>query len=272
MTGAGAAALTAAAVFMAPAAAAAPSDDMREAAEAAQEQAQDAVNEAEQALEEARQEAEQVAEEGSERAQQEAEETVDEAEQALEEAQQEAEQALDEAEKTAQDVFGSMQQVDMGDWLPDDLQQDLSNLSDLPADERAQELQEIVQNGLSGDYGNEVESWTERIGGVISGLPQDLRQDIQSVFGQEPEEARADIRQIVEGAVDGEYGQDVEQWADWLRNTAQRWDLSRAIQGSSPAEMSGNLPDNIMDRLPADVREQIPNDVLERIEDQLQGN
>ena len=205
-TGAGAAALTAAAVFMAPAATAAPADEAGKAAQAVQEQAERAVNEAEQALEEARQQAQGAAEQGSNR-----------------------------AEDQAQDVFGSMPEEDMGDWLPDDLRQDLQSLPDLPASERAQELQDIVRSALSGDYGDEVESWTERIGGLISSLPQDLRQDIQRVFGQEPEEARADIRQIMEGAVDGEYGADVEKWADRLRNTAQRWDLSRAIQGTSEA-------------------------------------
>jgi gas vesicle protein len=271
LTGAGAAALTAAAVFMAPTAAAAPADQAEDAAQAVQEQAQEAVGEAEQALEEARKEARRAADESSKRAQQEAEEAVDEAEQALQDAREEAEQAADEAQQQAGDVFGSMPKTDMGDWLPDDLRQDLKELQDLPALERAQELQQIVQDGMSGDYGNEVENWTERIGGLISSLPQDLRQDIQNVFGQEPEEARADVRQIVEGAVDGDYGADVERWADWLRNTSQRWDLSRAIQGA-PADVSDDVPDDIMDRLPADVRKQIPNDVLKQIEEQLQGS
>ena len=246
MTGAGAAALTAAAVFMAPAAAAAPADDAGEAARSVQEQAEQAVNEAEQALERARQQAREAAEQGG-----------------------------NLAEDQAQDVFGSMPEANMGDWLPDDLRQDLQSLQDLPASERAQELQDIVRSALSGDYGDEVERWTERIGGLISSLPQDLRQDIQGVFGQEPEEARADIRQIMEGAVDGEYGEDVEKWADRLRETAQRWDLSRAVQGARmdmPGGMMDGMQGNIMDRIPDDVLQRIPSDVREEMQNRLQSN
>ncbi len=301
MTGAGAAALTAAAVFMAPAAAAAPADQLEDAAQAAQEEAeqaidqaqesledardeaeqavdggsddaresaqqaiedaqqalenardeaeqaveaggdeaqeraQQAIEEAQQALDNARDEAEQAVEEGSNEAQERAQQAIEEAQQTLENAQDEAEQAVDRARGDAADVFGSMPQIGMGDWLPDDLRRDLQELQDLPADERGQELQDIAREGLSGSYGDEVEDWTERIGGLISSLPRELRQDIQAVFGQEPEEARGDLRQIMEGAVDGEYGEDVEQWADWLRDNAQRWDLARIIQGSSGA-------------------------------------
>ncbi|MDT0277029.1 hypothetical protein [Blastococcus goldschmidtiae] len=239
MTGAGAAALTAAAVLVAPAAAAAPADELEDAAQAAQEQSEQALDEARETLDEAQEEAEQAAEEGSDEAQQRAQQAVEDAEQALEDARQEAEQAVDQARGDAADVFGSMPKIDPGDWLPDDLRRDLADLQDLPADERAEELQDIAQEGLSGSYGDEVENWTERIGGLIASLPRELRQDIQSLFGQEPEEARADLRQIMEGAVDGEYGEDVEEWADWLRDTAQRWDLARAIQGSPAGQDDG---------------------------------
>lgn len=237
--GAGAAALTATAVVMAPVAAAAPADDAREAVEAVQQEAEGAVDEAEEALERARQEASEATEGGSDRAEQEAREAVGEAERALEEARQQAEQAIEDAQEQAEDLVGTMPKIDFGDWLPDFLERDLQQLQEAPADERAEELEDIVRSGLDGEYGNEVESWTERLGGLISSLPEDLRQDIRGVMGQDPEEARDDVRQIVERAVDGEYGAEVEEWADWLRDTAQRWDLGSAIQGTDPMEGSG---------------------------------
>lgn len=239
VTGAGAAALTAAAVLLAPAAAAAPADELEDAVKAAQEEAEQAQEEAEQALDEARDaldeardEAEQAAEGGSDEARERARQAVEEAEQALEDARREAEEAVDQAREDAADVFGSMPRIGIGDWLPDGLRRDLQELQDLPADERAEELQDIAEDGLEGDYGDEVEDWTERFGELLSSLPEELRQDIRSLFGQEAEEARDDLRQIMEGAVDGEYGPEVEEWADWLRETAQRWDLAGAIQGN----------------------------------------
>ncbi|SFF46031.1 hypothetical protein [Blastococcus tunisiensis] len=253
LASAGAAALTAAAVFAGPAASAAPMDDAEQAVEAVQEEAQQAIDEAEQALDDAREQAEDAANEGEDEAQQAVEEaeealedTREQAEQAVEDAREQAEQAAEdagdaaaEAREQAEDAFGDLPQVDAGDWLPDDLREDLEGLQDLPAGERTQRLQEIVQNAVGGDYGDEAERWSERLGGLIASLPQDLRRDIQGVFGQEPEEARADVRQIIEDAVDGEYGDDVEKWADWLRNTAQRWDLARSIQGVGSSD-SGN--------------------------------
>ncbi|MGY2129833.1 hypothetical protein [Blastococcus sp. SYSU DS0617] len=239
MTGAGAAVLTAAAVLVAPAAAAAPADEIEDAVQAAQEESEQALDEAREALDDAREEAEQAAEEGSAEARERAQQAVEDAEKALEDARQEAEQAADQAREDAADVFGSMPKIGMGDWLPDDLRRDLADLQDLPADERAEELQDIAEEGMRGNYGDDVENWTERVGGLIASLPRELREDIQSLFGQEPEEARDDLRQIMEGAVDGEYGEDVEEWADWLRDTAQRWDLAGAIQGSSGGQDDG---------------------------------
>ncbi|MGY2084813.1 hypothetical protein [Blastococcus sp. SYSU DS0539] len=309
MTGAGAAALTAAAVFMAPAAVAAPADEVREAVEAVQEQAERAVAEAEQALEDARQEAEQAAGNGSaraqreaeqavaeaeealqdaqqeagtvdDRAQREAEQAVSEAEQALEDAQREAEQAAengsaraqqqaeqavteaeqalrdvrqearqaldearqaaDEAQRQAEDALGNLPTIKFGDWLPDHLQRDLQELQDTPASQRTQELEDIVQDALDGDYGARAENLSERFGGMLASLPPTLRQDIRDVLGQEPEEARADVRRIMEDAVDGEYGPEVEKWAHWLRETARSWDLAGAIQGTGDTTQGGN--------------------------------
>ncbi|WP_164704549.1 hypothetical protein [Blastococcus litoris] len=243
LAGAGAAALTAAAVFVGPAASAAPSDQIEQAAEAVQEEAEEAVEEAEAALEEAQEQAEEATGEAREEAQ----EAVDEAEAAVEDARQQAEQALeeaqqqaDEAQESAGDVFGDLPRVSPGDWLPDDLREDLESLQQTPASERTERLQEIIDAATDGDYGDEVQRWSQRMGGLLASLPQELRQDIQQVIGQEPEEARADVRQIVEDAVDGEYGEDVEQWADWLRDTAQRWDLARSIQGVGPTGDDGN--------------------------------
>jgi hypothetical protein len=247
LAGAGAAALTAAAVFVGPAASAAPSDRVEQAAEAVQEEAEEAVEEAEAALDEAQEQAEDATEQSRDEAQEAVEEAEaaledarQQAEQALEDAQQEAGDAADQAQEQAEDVFGDLPRMDAGEWLPDDLREDLESLQEMPAGERTERLQEIVDAAMDGDYGDEVQRWSQRMGSLLASFPQELRQDIQQVFGQEPEEARADVRQIVEDAVDGEYGQDVEQWADWLRDTAQRWDLARSIQGVGPSSDGGN--------------------------------
>lgn len=278
VAGAGAAALTAAAVFVAPAAVAAPADDAEQAVEEVQEQARQAVEEAEQALEVARQEAE-----NSTRVQRQAEQAVEEAQQALEEARQQAEEALDgvqqdggqavdDAQRQTQDALGDLPTIQFFDWLPDNLQQARQGT---PASDSAQELDDIVQDGLSGDYRDEAGPMTERLGGMLAALPPELRRDIQDLRGQEPEETRAEVRRIVERAVDGEYGAEVQKVADWMRETAQRWDLAGAIQGRTmdmPEVPMDETQGDIMDRIPDDILQRIPSDVLDEMRNRLPGN
>jgi len=110
-------------------------------------------------------------------------------------------------------------------WIPEDLQQALHDLQDLPADERAAAVQDLVSGALSGEYGEDVESLTEDLQGVWSSLPTDLRSDLASAFGQEPEQVGQELSQVYENARDGEYGQGAQAWTDWVSGTVSSWDV-----------------------------------------------
>ncbi len=238
VVGAGAATLTAAALVLGPGtavgASAAPVDEATQAM-------QEAVDDARQAAEDAAQAAEDAAQAAKEAAQA-AQDAVDQATQAAEEAEDADEPAhsgTKDAADTAddEDIDTSPDEVD---WLGEDLQNDLAYLQDLPADQRAEEVQQIFRDAVIGNYGEEVENWAERMVDFMDALPQDLQNDLQNAAGMQGDEAQEQLQQIWEGVLDGDYGQDVEMWGMWLRQSFQQWNLGQVIVG----DMKGDMDDN----------------------------
>jgi hypothetical protein len=121
----------------------------------------------------------------------------------------------------------------MDEWIPEDLQQDLQALEDVPADERAGAMQDIVTGALSGEYGEDIENRTEDLRGVWSSLPTNLRSDLASAFGEEPEQIGDELAQVFDNARSGEYGQSVESWTDWMAGTMSSWDVGSTTDAGS---------------------------------------
>ncbi|MGY1711784.1 hypothetical protein ACI8AC_19985 [Geodermatophilus sp. SYSU D00758] len=213
VVGAGAATLTAAALVLGPGTAVgAPADPVGEATQAAQDAA--------------------------ETAQQAAEDAARAAQDAADQAARAAQDAADAAGDAAQDAAGDVDvPADHMDWLPEDLRQDLEAVQDLPADERADRLQQIFSDAVAGEYGEQVENWAERMLQFLDQLPADLRNDLQGVVGMEPRQAQEQLQQIWQGVLGGEYGEDVRMWGRWLQQTFQQWDLGTIIQGMDSGSM-----------------------------------
>ena len=223
IVGTGAATLTAAALALGPGTAVAePTDPADEITQAVEE----AVDAARQAAEDAAQSAEDAA-----RAAQDA------AAQATKAAEDAAAAAGDSMEDSGDsgDIDATPDQVD---WIPQDLQEDLENLQDMSGDERAEELEQILQDAVTGDYGEEVENWAERMTDFMDVLPQDLQSDLQNVIGMEGEAAQEQLQQVWQGVLDGEYGEDVEMWGTFLQRSFQQWNLGDIIEGSTEAGSS----------------------------------
>ncbi|RFU18976.1 hypothetical protein [Geodermatophilus marinus] len=216
--GAGAAVLTAAAVLVGPGAAAAPSDPVGRAVSAAEEAAE--------AAQEAADQARRAAQDAADAAQGAARDATAAAEDAAGDA---AAAAEDGAEDAAGDAAAD---GDTGhlDWVPEDLRQDLQDLQDVPADQRADEVERVLGDARDGEYGDRAEMWAQRWSDVLDRLPQDLRADLQGVLAAEPEQARAELRGIWERALDGGYGSTVQMWARWLGENAGQWDVGGTAQ------------------------------------------
>ncbi|WP_347056844.1 hypothetical protein ABC795_09005 [Blastococcus sp. HT6-30] len=126
------------------------------------------------------------------------------------------------------------QPAERDDWLPDGLQQDLRELHDVPADQRAERLQDVLRSGLDGEYGGEVEQWTQQLEGFPSSVPEDLRDDLGQLSGQEPGQLREDLGDVVvDSARSGQYGLGLDTRTGWAGDAAERSNLSRALDGTS---------------------------------------
>ena len=247
VVGAGAATLTAAALVLAPGTAVASPAD--EAVQAMQE----AVDDARQAMDDARRAAEdaaKAAEDAARAAQDAADQAIEAAEDAAANAGDAAENAGDATENAAEDMTDEagdsgdtgdvMDENNSVDWLTEDLRNDLENLEGLPAEERAQELERIIRNAVTGDYGERVENWSERMVDFMDALPQELQNDLQNVLGMQPEQAQEELRQIWQGVLGGEYGEDAEMWGMWLQHSFQQWNLGDIIEREMDASAGSN--------------------------------
>lgn len=220
IAGAGAATLTAAALALGPGTAiGAPADPRAGMSQAAEE----AIDAARQAAEDAAQAAQDAA-----RAAQDAADQATQATQAAEAAGGAARDSADTADDAVIDAT-----PDEVDWLPRKPQDDLADLQDLPAEQRAQEVEQILSDAVTGEYGEEVENWSERMVDFMDALPRDLQNDLHDVMGMEGDAAQEQLRRIWQGVLDGDYGQDVEMWGRWLQQSFQQWDLGQLVEGST---------------------------------------
>ena len=104
--------------------------------------------------------------------------------------------------------------------LPQDLRHDLTALRGLPPEERFAAGKQLRQDALDGDYGTRVQQWAgradERRRAIWSRMPSSLQQDVEQARAL-PDAERYDAFQAIgAGALDGEYGDRVQQVAQRL--------------------------------------------------------
>lgn len=107
--------------------------------------------------------------------------------------------------------------------LPADLQSDLKDLKELEPGERGPLAREIRDGALGGEYGPGVQGRAERAQErrirVWATLPQDLRDDLSDLKQVEPEERRDAAEAIAQDALDGAYGEKVQQVTERIQNS-----------------------------------------------------
>lgn len=107
--------------------------------------------------------------------------------------------------------------------LPADLRVDLQALKTLPIDERRDEIRDIREDALQGDYGPGVQAKAERIRAhslaAWTTMPADLRADLLELRGAEPEERRVLAEQIAQNALAGDYGDTAQATAERIRES-----------------------------------------------------
>jgi hypothetical protein len=132
-------------------------------------------------------------------------------------------------ERAAAGEFGDdaqrfAQQLAMAEaMLPAELRSDLEDVveTDDPAAIRAG-LERIRAAAAAGKYGPQVQSAIDHIGDAASAVPENLEDelgDLRDLPSGEQREALDDIR---DGALDGEYGEQVQGWAERLDGMVER--------------------------------------------------
>lgn len=108
-------------------------------------------------------------------------------------------------------------------WLPQDLRADLRQLRTLDLEQRREAADRIWQEALAGEYGARVQLRAEEAQQRFQTLPEELRDDLKEARGLEGDELRDARQEIRDKALDGEYGDQVERWAE-RRAEAQKQD------------------------------------------------
>ncbi len=154
--------------------------------------------------------------------------------------------SADRVTEAAEDGSGTAGEPDIDavsdtvDWLPQDLEDDLADLGELPADQHADEAEQIFRGAVTGEYGDEVGSRADRMVDFIDALPHELQNDPQDAIGMQPDAATEQVQQIWGGLLDGDQGRDVETWGQWLKQTFQHWDLGQPIESSDTGTTGTN--------------------------------
>jgi hypothetical protein len=109
--------------------------------------------------------------------------------------------------------------------LPQDLREDLTALRQLPPDERFAAGKQLRQDALDGDYGTRVQQWADRADerrrAIWSRLPGELQRDIDAARALPAAERYDALQEIRATALDGEYGDRVQQVAQRLDERRQ---------------------------------------------------
>ncbi|MFE6937674.1 hypothetical protein [Streptomyces chartreusis] len=98
--------------------------------------------------------------------------------------------------------------------LPEALRADLRELRTLEPAPRQEAAAKIWQDALDGRYGTRVELRAEAAQRRFRALPEQLQDDIKELRGLSGEERTEQRTEIRDKALSGEYGRQVQRWAE----------------------------------------------------------
>ncbi|CAM5347548.1 Lipase chaperone OS=Streptomyces chartreusis OX=1969 GN=CP983_00595 PE=4 SV=1 [Streptomyces chartreusis] len=98
--------------------------------------------------------------------------------------------------------------------LPEALRDDLRKLRTLEPEPRQEAAAKIWQDALDGRYGTRVELRAEEARRRFRALPRQLQDDIKELRGLSGEERTEQRTEIRDKALSGEYGRQVQRWAE----------------------------------------------------------
>jgi hypothetical protein len=108
------------------------------------------------------------------------------------------------------------------DRLPADLRSDIKAVEDLPDAEKPAAIRAVREDALAGEYGALVARAAERIqdrrGEALEHLPEDLRADLEALRALPDEEKVAAAKELRADALAGEYGQQVQTFAERMEH------------------------------------------------------
>ncbi|GAA4369475.1 hypothetical protein [Agromyces bauzanensis] len=114
--------------------------------------------------------------------------------------------------------------------LPPELRADLLRIADAPPEERAALRAEVRTTAETGGYGPRVRLLVETLDARLGELPAELQADIEALREAEPEERRALARELRDGVLAGEYGSELQEKAEELRELFEREGLRAVLR------------------------------------------
>lgn len=107
-------------------------------------------------------------------------------------------------------------------WLPMELRADLRQLRTMEPRQRGEAAERIWRDALAGEYGARVQFRAVEAQQRFQTLPEELRDDLKQLRGLEGDALRDARQEIRDKALDGEYGAEVEHWAERRSETRKQ--------------------------------------------------
>ena len=123
-------------------------------------------------------------------------------------------------------------------WVPAELRAELAGLRDVPAADRLAELERIRDDALAGENGPEAQAGAERLVTLVAMLPPELHADLEALATTEEAAIPDAVERIRDRALAGEYGPQVQGYAERLVTTAELhgYDVSGDLDRYVPAD------------------------------------
>jgi hypothetical protein len=98
--------------------------------------------------------------------------------------------------------------------MPPELRADLRKLRTMKPEQRQEAAARIWQDALAGEYGTVVRVRAEEARRRYQALPEELKDDIEELNGLTGDRRSAERTEIRDKALAGEYGEQVQGWAE----------------------------------------------------------
>lgn len=116
---------------------------------------------------------------------------------------------------------------DLWDRLPAELRKDVREVVLADPEDRPDLWQQIRDDAVDGEYGPRASRIASRLAEWADDRPEALTADIEQVRLAGCDERRVLAEDVIDGALAGKYGPDVQQRAEWLQEIAERRGFDR---------------------------------------------